>query len=458
MSVVSAEEQMITGRPAKEFTRFAVPAVLGLISIASASIVDGIFVGNYVGSTALAAISLITPMFSLFFGVVVMLTVGAAVIAGKFIGERRYADASNIFTKALISVVGVSTLFALLLIVFTPTVAKALGANAETAELVEVYIRTVAWFFPGLSLAVSMSHFLRVDGRPNFSLASLVLITLVNIILDALMIGYWGWGVWGAALATGIASQVGMVFMLFHFFKKDAKLKPIRPFGSWKVMQTAAYNGFSEFINDSSAGLVAFLCNWILITEIGAQGVAAFTIVSYLFFTGIMIFYGVGEGLGPLVSVNYGARKPRRIFQFLKIGVGTNVAIGLCLAALLILEPVMLASAFLESGEQATIDMTVQIIAVIWPVFLFSGANIAFSGYFTGMHCATQSALIAVSRSLALPLLLIVGLWQVTGPMSVFYALPIAEALTMVLTIALFLKKKPHSIVWKTRRFAIEAQ
>lgn len=280
MSVAAAEEHMITGRPAAEFTRFAVPAVLGLISIASASIVDGIFVGNFVGSTALAAISLITPMFALFFGVVVMLTVGAAVIAGKFIGERRFRDASNIFMKALICVVSIATVFALLLLLFTPTVARALGANNETAELVEVYIWTIAWFFPGLSIAVSMSHFIRVDGRPNFSLAGLVLITIVNIVLDALMIGSWGWGVWGAALATGIASQVGMVFMLLHFVSKNAKLKAVRPFGSWNVMRTAAYNGLSEFINESSAGFVVFLFNWILIIEIGAQGVAAFTIVN----------------------------------------------------------------------------------------------------------------------------------------------------------------------------------
>ncbi len=454
MSVAMANEQMTKGHPAKEFFRFAVPAVLGMISIASASIVDGIFVGNFVGATALAAISLITPMFALYFGVVVMLTVGAAVMAGKFIGEKRERDASNIFMKALISVLAFSVVFAALLLIFTPTAARMLGANTETAEMVETYIFTVAWFFPGLSLAVALSHFVRVDGRPNFSLAGMVMITVVNIVLDAWMIGYLGWGVWGAALATGLASQAGMLFLLLHFANKSAKLRFLRPFGSWRVMYTAAYNGLSEFINESSGGIVVFLFNWILITEIGAQGVAAFTIVNYLFFSGIMVFYGVGEGLGPLVSVNFGARKPRRIYQFLSLGVGTNFVVGLLLACLLIFQPMLLASAFVGDADQDTVQLTIEIIGVIWPVFLFNGVNIAFSGYFTGMHCATQSALIAVSRSLVMPLLLIVVLWFVIGPMSVFYALPVAEALTLVMTLLMFSQKKPHWILRQTRRTA----
>lgn len=447
MSVAMADEKMTMGHPGKEFFRFAVPAVVGMFSIASASIVDGIFVGNFVGSTALAAISLVAPMFALYFGVVVMLTVGAAVMAGKFIGEHRERDASNIFMKALVSVVVFSLVFSFLLLVFTPTAARLLGANAETAGFVETYIFVVAWFFPGLSIAAALNHFVRVDGRPNFSLVGMVLITVVNIVLDAVMIGYLDWGVWGAALATGLASQAGMLFLLTHFANKDAKLRFLRPFGSWRVMFTAAYNGLSEFINESSGGIVVFLFNWILITEMGAQGVAAFTIVNYLFFTGIMVFYGVGEALGPLVSVNFGARKPARIYQFLLLGVGTNFVVGLLLASLLIFQPLMLASAFVGDADQTTIELTVKIIGVIWPVFLFNGVNIAFSGYFTGMHCAAQSALIAVSRSLVMPLLLIVGLWFVIGPMSVFYALPVAEALTLVMTLLMFLQKRPHTVI-----------
>ncbi len=456
MSVAMADEKMTTGHPGKEFFRFAVPAVVGMFSIASASIVDGIFVGNFVGPTALAAISLVAPLFALYFGVVVMLTVGAAVMAGKFIGEQRERDASNIFMKALVSVLVFSLVFAFLLLVFTPTAARLLGANAETAGMVETYIFVVAWFFPGLSIAAALNHFVRVDGRPNFSLVGMMLITVVNIVLDALMIGYLGWGVWGAALATGIASQAGMLFLLLHFANKDAKLRFLRPFGSWRVMFTAAYNGLSEFINESSGGIVVFLFNWILITEMGAQGVAAFTIVNYLFFTGIMVFYGVGEALGPLISVNFGARKPARIYQFLLLGVGTNFVVGLLLASLLIFQPLLLASAFVGDADQTTIELTVRIIGVIWPVFLFNGVNIAFSGYFTGMHCAAQSALIAVSRSLVMPLVLIGGLWFVIGPMSVFYALPVAEALTLVMTLLMFLQKRPHWILREKQQSSSE--
>ncbi len=451
MSAATADEKMIKGHPGKEFFRFAGPAVLGLIAIASAGIIDGIFVGKFVGAHALAALSLINPMFSLFFGVVVMLTVGAAVMAGKFIGEKRPRDASNIFVKAMICVLTFASFFAALLIVFTPLAARALGADAQTAEMVETYIYTVAWFLPGLGLAAAFSHFLRVDGRPNFSLSGMVLITISNILLDTWMIGYLDWGVWGAAFATGLSAQIGLLFMLTHFMHKQAKLRFARPTGSWREMYTAAYNGLSEFINESSGGIIVFMFNWILISEIGADGVAAFTIVNYLFFTGIMVFYGVSEGLGPLVSVNFGARKPRRIYQFFSLAVGTNFGVGLVLVCLLVFQPTLLAGAFLGKESESTVLLTIEIISVIWPVFLFNGVNIAFSGYFTGMHCAAQSAMIAMSRSLVLPLILIFALWFLTGPMSVFYALPVAEALTLAISVSLFMKKKPQLVLWQNR-------
>ena len=142
-------------------------------------------------------------------------------------------------------------------------------------------------------------------------------------------------------------------------------------------------------------------------SQIGAMGVAAFAIVDYVVYFGILIFYGVAEGVVPLISVNFGARKPDRILRTLLLGIGFNAIVGAALIALLLLWPDRLIGFFLTGDELEIRALAVEIISVVWPLFVFGGANIAISAYFTGMHCAKQSSAIAVMRSLVLPVGLI---------------------------------------------------
>ncbi|MTI16122.1 MATE family efflux transporter [Rhodobacteraceae bacterium RKSG542] len=451
MTVQVAEERMLTGSTTLEFLRFVVPSVIGLLAVSSAGIVDGIFIGNYVGPIALAAINLVIPLYSLFFGLSVMMLVGGAVMAGKALGAGNTKRASNLFTKSTCVIVAYSLLVATLAFFYAENIAAFLGAQEHTLPLAVDYIRILAPFLFFMGVAYTLSYFSRIDNAPNYALAGLIIISLVNMVLDALFIGVWGWGIGGAALATGIANVLGAVFLFVRFFGKSARIRFIKPYGSWLELFRAAYNGLSEFINEMSGGLIMFVINWILMLEIGASGVAAFTIVNYILWLSIMIAYGTAEALGPLVSVNFGAKKPERIARFMKLAIGSTVVVGGVLVALLLMKPETLASAFIKSGDTRTLEMTLAIIAVIWPAFLFNGINITISGYFTGMHCATQSAIIALSRSLVLPLILILLFWKTFGVNGAFVALPVSEAVTFILSLVLFYKAKPTAVVGRDK-------
>lgn len=449
MSVHTTDETMTSGSTTVDFFRFVVPSILGLVALSSAGIVDGIFVGNYVGATALAAVNLVVPLYSVFFGLCVMMLVGGAVVAGKALGEGDTRTASNIFTKSLTVVVIFALIVASLACYFAGNIAAFVGAEGEALPMTTEYIRIISPFMFFMGLAYALSYFSRVDDAPNYALFGLVLIAFTNIVLDALFIKVWGWGISGAAFASGIAYTVGTAFLMVRFFGKQARIRLIKPYGSWFELFRAAYNGFSEFINEMSSGLIMFVINWILMIEAGTTGVAAFTIVNYILWLSIMMAYGTAEALGPLVSVNFGARKPERIANFMRLAVGLAVLLGITFATALLVYPEALASVFIQSDEVATLALTLSIIAVIWPAFLFNGINITLSGYFTGMHAATQSALIAMSRSLVLPLVLIILFWKTLGLEGAFLALPVAEILTFALSVVLFYRATPGVMVGK---------
>lgn len=438
--MVDEEEiRALSGNVITEFVRFVFPSVFGLLAVSSAGVVDAIFVGNFVGSVALASVNLAMPLIALVFGLILMVSLGGAVAAGKYIGERDKENASNTFTKTAVVLTVMMFLISVVALCLPGTIVTALGAQGETIALSAEYVWVVAWFFPAFGYAVWLSQFVRADGRPGLAFVAMIVMTLVNVVLDYALIAWLDWGLTGAALATGLSFVSAVLLALVLYSGPRANLKLVRPSGPWMDVLRDSYNGFSEFVNEASSGLILLMFNWILMTQIGAMGVAAFTVVDYLIYFGILVFYGVAEGLVPLVSINLGGRKPERIVRFVLLGAGLNVLIGLAVIACLIAWPANMISFFLMDDEPEIIALAVAIIAVMWPMFLFNGANIAISAYFTGMQCAKQSAIIAILRSLFLPVVLILVFWKQYGFMGAFYALPISEAITFCVAMV-FLK------------------
>ena len=215
----------------------------------------------------------------------------------------------------------------------------------------------------------------------------------------------------------------------------------------WGAVLKAAYNGFSEFANELSIGLITLLFNWVMITRLGVPGVAAFTIINYLLFIGLEVCYGISESLQPTVSKNLGAKQPERISRFMLAAVLSSFTIGLLVSGILLFMPETLISLFLREGEDRTVEIALTFIALFWPAFLFNGMNITLASYFTALHKPLQSASIAVSRSLVLPGLglLMLPLWF--GDKGVYLAIPIAEAITFILAVLLVSRYRPADLI-----------
>lgn len=444
---IDPNKDLAQGNTVCLFLKFTIPAAAGMLAISSANVVDGIFIGNQVGLQALAAVSLTSPLMATIYGILIMLTVGAAVFAGEHIGAGQIAEANNVFSKTFWSVLLLLSALAALILLFPSQTTMALGAKGDVIAQSAEYVWTIGLFFPVLSMVVLLIQFIRVDGQPNITFFGMAVISIGNVILDYIFIVVMQQGLTGAALATGLAHVAGGLVMLSYFLNPKSRLKLIRPSGSWMIIPRAAFNGFSEFLNETSSGLILFIFNWILMISVGIQGVTAFTIVNYMLFLGILVFYGASEGVIPLISVNFGARKARRIGQILLLAIALNLIIGLMIALTLLIWSKELVTAFIDTEKTEVIKLAMSITNMIWPAFLFNGTCIAISAYFTGVQCARQSAIIAFSRSLLLPVALIFLFWHILGYKGMFLALPCAEIITFALTLFLFSRNRPQKVI-----------
>jgi len=443
----------VTGEVVPVFFHYAIPSVIGMLAIMSAGVIDGIFIGNYVGAAALAAVNISMPAMYVFIAVVFMLVVGGSVMCGKYIGEDNPAAASAIFSKTVYAMILTGLVISCFSLLFLDGLVAVLGANDELRGMVREYLQIILYSVPLFILALTLDYFIRIDGRPIFASAGLVAVAVINISLDWLFIAQWNWGIAGAAWATALSYLCIFLILLSHWFSRKCSLRlvavPMRWRNGWDEVFRAAYNGFSEFANEMSVGVVTLLFNWVMITRLGVAGVAAFTIVGYLLMIGLEVCYGISESLQPLVSKNLGARQPERIVRFTAAAVGSSLLIGLAASTLFILAPDALISVFLGEGESGGSAETIALafIALFWPAFLFNGMNITLVSYFTALHKPLQSAVIAVSRSLVLPAagLLILPIWL--GDTGIYLSIPLAEAMTFLLALLLVVRNRPSKIV-----------
>ena len=444
----------LSGNIIATFFYYVAPSIIGLIAITTANLVDGIFVGNAVGANALAAITLLIPYFTLLIAVALMIAIGGAVSAGKSIGEDDTKTASDIFSQSLIATVFITLGFALLSLGFEQQLYSLLNIPQTLAPLVSEYFNVIRWVLIIQLLTMVLYYFVRADGHPVLATFALVSGALINIALDAWFILYLDMGLKGAAYATAIAQIVQLSLLSYYFISPKKTLCFSFWQNTWSRLFYSAYNGVSEFVNEISAGLIFLLLNNLLISRLGVNGVAAFTVANYFIFLSIMLCYGIADALHLVVSQNFGARNFKRIRQFLLTALCSSFLLGGIIITILLLWQNNAVSWFLDEKDTDIAAMTSQLLLLIWPLFLVNGINILLSCYLTAIHQPRPSALIAIARGLVLPASLLVSLyfllpqWLITTDRewAFLIALPVAEWSAFLLAAFLCYQYRPSSL------------
>jgi putative MATE family efflux protein len=439
------ERDVFDGPVLRTFVSYAVPSLLGLVAISTATIADGVFVSRFVGSDALAAVNLLLPYFTLLFGLSLMLAMGGSVHAGRSLGEGNLPAASATFSKSVVAVVVLTGAAALCANAFDTTLFRLLGAPPSLFPLMREYFRVISAAMVVQLATLVVYYFVRLDGRPLLATSAVVTGALANVALNALWVGQLGWGIRGAAYATACAQALQLAVLLPHFASRRAKLRFGLKQRQWGSLWRSAYSGASELVNEVSVGVVALVINWLLVRRVGVDGVAAFTVVNYVTFASLMVYYGAADALHLLVSQNMGAGKPARARAFLRCAIAAVAGFGAVLAAALLAFGDRWLGLFVEPDRLAVTGHASAILRVIWPTLLFNGANVVLTVYLAATRRPGAASVLALGRSLVLPagFLLLLAWWAPSLPF--LAALPLAEVVTLLLGVVLLMRREKRT-------------
>ena len=422
--------------------RFTIPSIIMMIFTSIYGVVDGIFVSNFAGKTAFAAINLIYPPMMVMGAFGFMLGTGGSALVAKTMGEGDRERANKIFSMLVYVAIALGLILTALGVVFIKPISVFLGAEGQMIDDCVTYgniLLPAITFF--LLQSLFQSFFITAE-RPQLGLAVTVAAGVTNMVLDALFIAGFGWGLRGAALATGLGIAVGAVIPLLYFsLSKESILKLGRPYFEGKALLKSCTNGISEMMSEISMSVVTMLYNFQLMRIAGENGVAAYGSIMYINFIFISIFFGFSMGVEPVVSFHYGAENHDELKNLFRKCIRLMLVSGLAMTVLAELLAHTLAGIFVGYDVEL-MDMTEKGLRIYALAFVLSGINIYGSGFFTALNNGLISAVISFLRTLVFETLAVMLLPVIWGLDGVWLAIIVAEIAAVIITSVFFVKMR----------------
>ena len=313
----------------RRFFKFTVPSIVSMWIFSLYSLVDGMFVAWGVGEHALTAVNLSLPFVSLVFTLGILLATGTSTVLSIALGQKDVERARNYFNQNLFVVIAATLLLAVLVLFNLDWVADFLGATGENHHLVKEYVGVIACFSVFFTVSYNLEVQVKADGAPHVSIIGVISCGLMNVVLDYIFVMHLHWGVWGAALATGLAqatsTAVFVVYFLTHRYPlRFGRFKP-DPGAYRRIIPLGTADGLSELSN----GMVIFLFNHIIQRVIGPDALVSYTIISYVNTLVLNSVIGIAHGIQPLCSYHLGAEERPVCHKFLTYG----IRLAACFAA-----------------------------------------------------------------------------------------------------------------------------
>ena len=423
--------------------RFVFPSIVMMVFTSIYSVVDGLFVSNFVGKTALASINLILPFLMGLSALGFMIGTGGSAIVAKTLGEGDPKRANSYFSMLVyVTAIG-GIILALLGMLLVPSVASFLGAEGELLSNCILYGRISFISMPAFMLQNVFQSFFVTAEKPKLGLAVIITAGVTNMILDLLFVGILGFGLAGAAVATVCGEMIGGLFPIFYFSRKNSSLLRLgkTQFNGRILMQTCV-NGSSELMTNLSSSIVNSLYNIQLMKFAGENGVAAYAAIMYVNFIFIAIFLGYSIGSAPIISYHYGAGNHGELKNLYKKSLQLVGSWGILLFVLAQLLATPLAKLFV-GYDSTLLAMTQTGFRIYSLVYIINGFNIFGSSFFTALSNGVVSAVISFLRTLVFQIGAVFILPIVFGGINgIWSSVTVAELLTLCITITFFVRQR----------------
>ena len=409
---------------------------------------DGLFVSNWAGSTALAAVNFVWPVPMFLATVGFMLGTGGSAIVARTRGAGDEELAQERFTFFAIANVVLTIALAIVGLIFLRPLMVAFRAEGEMLELAVTYGSILLICLPFDSCQLLFQNFFATAGKPGMGFANTAAAGITNIALDAIFVGAMSMGVTGAAIATIAGEALATAIPLIYFSRPNtSSLRFVKPKIDLPVLAEACFNGSSEFVSNVSSSLVSMAFNVQLLAWLGDAGVAAYSIILYFGFAFNSIFIGYSIGCAPLMGYNFGAgntREMRSLFRRSLVVIGLT---GLAMFAATQLLATPLSMLFVRD-EPELLDLTVHAFTLYSGAFLIMGFNIYGSSLFTSLSNGIVSAFISFMRTIVFEIGCVYLLPLVFGADGIWYAMLVAEAASFLITAGFALRLEPRYGYW----------
>nr|WP_295761861.1 MATE family efflux transporter [uncultured Intestinibacter sp.] len=426
--------------PKKLFVKLAVPSLVSMLFSSIYMMADGMFVGKIIGSKALAAINLVFPIIMIVFAVGDMIAAGASVKIGIKLGEKKDKDASNIFSVALLLTFIINIIFMILSLFFAKDIIFILIKDKSLASLSYKFAYPFILGLPIIAPFFVLDNYLRICGKVNMSMWVNIAVSVLNIILDAVLIGYFKLGIEYAAIASALSMAFGAIIFLYPFIMKKLVLRFTKPKINMKEIAQILYNGSSDFLGNISGSIISIITNAVLLHYGGPVAVAAYSIIMYIDSLLSPLLFGMVGSIEPVISYNYGAKNYERITEFFKITCVVSLAISAVTTIIMFVFPDFLVGLFSSKSDIEIIQMSKIALLLSAPSYLFSWFSMTVGCFLTGFEKATESMIIMLAESVVLPLVLIVILTKLMGVYGIFLIPTIGGIVSTIIGLVLWKK------------------
>lgn len=429
----------------KKLFRYTLPSIMMIIFTSIYSVVDGFFVSNFVGKTAFAAVNFIIPFLMILGSVGFMLGAGGSALIGKFLGQSNPQKANSVFSLLVYTTVVVGIVLAVVGIIIIRPVAVLLGAEGNMVDDCVIYGRIILAALPFYMLQMEFQSFFSTAEKPQLGLFVTLGAGLTNMILDALFVAMFRWGIVGAALATVLCQVVGGILPLFYFARNNSSLLKLGKTSiDFRALWQTTSNGFSEFLSNVSASIIGMLYNMQLMKYAGENGIATYGVLMYVSMIFFAIFLGYSVGSAPIVSYNYGAGNTDEMKNVFKksMTIIASFSVIMFLSCLLLGKP--MAEIFVGYDEEL-VKMTIKAFTIFSFSFLFCGISFFGSSFFTALNNGLVSAAISFMRTLVFQIVCIMILPLIFGINGIWFSIVASDMLaTIAALIFIFALKKRY--------------
>lgn len=407
------------------------------------SMVDGFFVAKFVGEKALSAVNISMPFINLVFALGIIAAVGSQTLCGIFIGKEDYLKANKVFSFNMMTVSILSLILTAVFYIFREKIAVFLGATGDLYPYVMDYFGNIIYFVPFFMISYNMEILVKVDGFPRLAMKTVLTCGISNVVLDYLFVGVLGWGIKGAAFATGISQVISTLVYLVHFTVGKSNLEFVEVKFKLETLKNIFVLGIGDFVSEVGVGVIIFLYNFFIIKFLGTDEIATFSVISYLNQLVLMVFAGITQGIQPLLSFYYGQKDFKSCKKIFKNALIMVMANAIFFFVIFHIYSSNIFGLFLgENPEQISYSVTAMMKFTY--SFFIAGFNVLIAAICVSFIMPKYSILINVFRSI---LFIALALFVTTriNPEYIWFSSLISETLTFIFAMIFYVSLRARN-------------